>query len=68
MILATLATDIQNLPTMLLALQKFDVKGDNLELNIIINLTWWQRETLNLTMETFVREINSKHNQVFSLV
>ena len=32
MILATLATDVQNFPTMFLVLQKFDVKGDNLEL------------------------------------
>ena len=32
MILATLATDVQNLPTMFLVLRKFDVKGDNLQL------------------------------------
>ena len=58
MILATLAAEIQNLSSMFLGLQKFDLKEDKPELEyLIIIKTWWLRETKDSTMKTFVENL-----------
>ena len=79
MILATLATKIQNLSNMFLALQKFNLKEDKLELEYNIEHLMMKRDLgFNLDdicrkreiipgFHLYITKINSKHQTSFLL-
>ena len=79
MILATLATEIRNLPNMFLALQRFNLKEDKLELEYHIEHLMMKRDLgfnhddicrkseIISGFHLYITKINSKHQTSFLL-